>query len=80
MYLCYVKPFLTGKTQDSANIPGYCSYHGCREDRLGGGVSIFVRSEIDVLSNPIVEIYNDYKSIKLGVTHNSKNYTLIELY
>ena len=34
------------KSDNCTDIAGYVGYHSCRNDRTGGGVSVYVRSEI----------------------------------
>ena len=41
--------FLTENSKIGAVINGYTSYHLCRENKTGGGVSIFVKDSINVL-------------------------------
>lgn len=47
-------------TQTLINIPGYTSTHNIRENRRGGGVSIFVREFIDFNVIETINMSNDY--------------------
>ena len=46
-FLCFSESWLNESNKDLYNIPGYTATHRCRKDRVGGGVSIFTRDNIE---------------------------------
>ena len=46
-FLCFSESWLKDSNKDLYNIPGYTATHRCRKDRVGGGVSIFSKENIE---------------------------------
>ena len=60
-----------GETNTLCYIPGYNSTHNFRENRRGGGVSIFVRDSINYNVIETIDISNDYME-SVGITFQCK--------
>ena len=78
-FLCFSESWLKESNKDLYNIPGYTATHRCRKDKVGGGVSIYTRENIeftiredlsfqkDICESLVIEID---KSV-FGKKHNS---------
>ena len=53
------------------NLNGYNGTHACRNSKKGGGVSIFVKENLDFLERSDLSTFNDiYESIFIEITNN----------
>ena len=46
-FLCFSETWLKENNCELYNLPGYIAKHNCRKDRIGGGVSIYTRDNIE---------------------------------
>ena len=72
--------FLNGLNMTTAKLENYKELHRCRENRLGGGISIFVHDRVKLI-RVIDSPFNDnFESLLIEVSLNGNMFMLSEIY
>ena len=73
--------FVNSTNMSQCHISGYTPYHKMRKNRMGGGVSLFVKNEIIVIEElPVNFVEGCHEGIGLVVLKDNIKYTVCELY
>ena len=72
--------FLNDSTSLMANIPGYQSFHRTRHDRIGGGISMVIRNEIEVISQLDSIFTEEIETMFLSLKYNNYSFVCGEVY
>ena len=79
LLLC--ETWLTNQTQDLIDLPGYKCYHKHRKDRIGGGVSVLIRSKLRSRPRPDLDVETQhYEHIVTELKTDKKNILLVSGY
>ena len=72
--------FLSKQSADMANIENYLPVHRYREDRMGGGTSLFLHDSVKLLK-PVPSPQNDsFESACVEATYKGKSICICEVY
>ena len=78
IFLC--ETFLTPVTTPLAELTGYISYHKTRHNRIGGGVSLFIKDDITVNKLYDTPFNGEIESIFANITYEKLSVDCGELY
>ena len=79
--LVFTETWLNPNNKDSININGYYSYNIVRENRDRGGVSIYVRQNIDsTILDKFSYVNEDFEICTIATEINNKNHIISAIY
>ena len=72
--------YLNSTSKTVLKIPGYTNYHKCRENSLGGGVSVFVTNSLTVLEECTTAFTDIFESLFVKLKVANKEIYVGEVY
>ena len=79
--ICFTESWLSDNNKDLVNMSGYLAFHSLRINRIGGGISMYVRDRFitNIIHNCTISNAN-LETLFLSLSIDSQNFTIATVY